>query len=324
MAIYKKGADPVALRSAADRLAAHARDCESVRGEATRAIGALKGSWGGGDLDHLMSRWPPVEAQLTQFGTDLDALAQALRRNAGAQDATSGNGSGGVPLGLGPVGPAGPVGPTPLGPGGSGPGSVNAADRSILDGLNNGMTIAGLPSLLGATAGVLATYNRADGWLQSGRYLSTITSMAKVGDPMFDLLPTASRFGGTANLVADVWDMKGLSGVFAEGSRAGSLVGKYGVLGPIGIGISGAQLATSIVEGDTRGIIENGLGTGLAVGAVFAPPPINVACGIAGLGLAAYQNIPAVHDAVDAVGEGIGDVAEGIGDAAADAWNSIF
>ena len=205
----------------------------------------------------------------------------------------------------------------PLGPGGaSGSGSASAADRSILDGLNNGMTVAGLPSLLAATAGVLATYSRADGWLRSGRYLSTITSMARVGDPMFDLLPTASRFGGTANLVADVWDMKGLSGVFAEGSRAGSLVGKFGVLGPIAIGISGAQLATSIVEGDTRGIIENGLGTGLAVGAVFAPPPINVACGIAGLGLAAYQNIPAVHDAVDAVGEGIGDVAEGIGDAA--------
>ena len=322
MAIYKKGADPGALRSAADRLTAHARDCDAVRGEAARAIGALKGHWGGGDLDHLMSRWPPVEAQLTTFGSDLEALAQALRRNAGGQDVTSGNGSGNGSGGV-PVGPLGPLGPTPLGPGGTA-GSASAADRSILDGLNNGMTVAGLPSLLAATAGVLATYSRADGWLRSGRYLSNITSMARVADPMFDLLPTASRFGGTANLVADVWDMKGLSGVFAEGSRAGSFVGKFGVLGPIAIGISGAQLATSIVEGDTRGIIENGLGTGLAVGAVFAPPPINVACGIAGLGLAAYQNIPAVHDAVDAVGEGIGDVAEGIGDAAADAWNSIF
>ena len=42
MAIYKKGADPVALRSAADRLTAHARDCESVRSEASRAVGALR------------------------------------------------------------------------------------------------------------------------------------------------------------------------------------------------------------------------------------------------------------------------------------------
>ena len=323
MAIYKKGADPVALRSAADRLTAHARDCESVRSEASRAVGTLRGNWGGGDLDHLMSRWPPVEAQLAAFGTDLDALAQALRRNAGGQDVTSGSGSA-----TGPGGDARSARSDPSARRRSGreapSGSASAADRSILDGLNNGMTVAGLPSLLAATAGVLATYSRADGWLRSGQYLSTITSMARVGDPMFDLLPTASRFGGTANLVADVWDMKGLSGVFAEGSRAGSLVGKFGVLGPVAIGISGAQLATSIVEGDTRGIIENGLGTGLAVGAVFAPPPINVACGIAGLGLAAYQNIPAVHDAVDAVGEGIGDVAEGIGDAASDAWNSIF
>ena len=44
MAIYKKGADPVALRSAADRLTAHARDCESVRSEASRAVGTLNGA----------------------------------------------------------------------------------------------------------------------------------------------------------------------------------------------------------------------------------------------------------------------------------------
>ena len=53
---------------------------------------ALRGQWGGADLDHLMDRWPPLEAQLTQFGTDLGRLAEALRRNAGDQDTTSGQG----------------------------------------------------------------------------------------------------------------------------------------------------------------------------------------------------------------------------------------
>lgn len=104
MAIYKKDADPVALPSAAERITAHARECDAACGEAARAMGALRGSWGGGDLDTLMTRWAPVDAQLGPFGTDLGALAETLRRNAGQQDATSGPG-GGAP-GVPPIPPA--------------------------------------------------------------------------------------------------------------------------------------------------------------------------------------------------------------------------
>jgi hypothetical protein len=59
MAIYKKGADPVALRSAAERLTAHARECDAVRGEAAGAMGALRGSWGGRDPRRRLAvvRW---------------------------------------------------------------------------------------------------------------------------------------------------------------------------------------------------------------------------------------------------------------------------
>ena len=106
MAIYKKGADPVALRASAERITGHARECDTVKGEASRAVHALKGQWGGADLDHLMNRWPPVEAQLTQFGTDLGKLAEALRRNAGAQDTTSGQGGSGPAGGGAPGAPA--------------------------------------------------------------------------------------------------------------------------------------------------------------------------------------------------------------------------
>ncbi len=315
MAIYKKGADPVALRSAAERITGHARECETVRGEATRVVNAIKSNWGGGDLDHLMSKWPPLDAQLGQFGTDLGKLAEALRRNAGAQDTTSGPGSGG----------AGPLGPT-VGPGTGQPGSPGGGGdggMSPLDGIANAMTIFGMPSLLAQTAAFGSVYSRAQGALLSGRYLGNITEMAKAGDSMLEMFPSASKFAAGAGLFSDAWDMKGLSGLFAEGSSAGNFVGKFGVLGPVGIGLSAAQLGVSIAKGDTAGIIENGLGTGLAAGAVFAPPPVNIACGVAGLGLAAYQNIPAVHDAVNAVGEGIADVAEGIGDAASDAWDSV-
>ena len=320
MAIYKKGADPVALRASAERITGHARECETVKGEASRAVHALKGQWGGGDLDHLMNRWPPIEAQLTQFGTDLGKLAEALRRNAGAQDTTSGQGSGGVGS-MGAPGSGLPFGPgSPTGPGGSGSGD---GGTSPLDGIANAMTIFGMPSLLAQTAAFGSVFSRSQGALMSGRYLSNITEMMRVGDSMLDVFPGASRFAAGANLFADAWDMKGLSGLFAEGSAAGNAVGRFGVLGPVGIGLSAAQLGVSIAEGDTEGIITNGLSTGLAAGAVFAPPPINIACGVAGLGVAAYQNIPAVHDAVNAVGEGVADVAGDIGDAASDAWDSV-
>ncbi|MDN5766650.1 MAG: WXG100 family type VII secretion target [Humibacillus sp.] len=321
MAIYKKGADPVALRASAGRITAHAHDCDSARNEASRAVRALNGEWSGGDLDHLLAQWPPIESQLTQVSTHLAKLAEALRRNATQQDSTSGPGSGSP--GSGAPGPVGPLGPSPLGPGGNGDGPGGQTGGSLLGALGMGMAVAGSPGLVGQTAGVLATLSRTDGVLLSGRYLSNITEMARVGDPLFDLLPSASKFAGISNLAADAWSMKGLSGLFTEGSQVGSFVGKFGVLGPVGIGLSAAALGTSIVQGDTRGIIENGLGTGLAAGAVFAPPPINVACGIAGLGLVAYQNIPAVHETVDAIGEGIADVASGIGDAASDAWSSV-
>lgn len=94
MAIFRKGSDPVALRAAAERVQAGARACEAVRGEASRAVHALRGHWGGGNLERLMSQWPAVDAQLGRFGDDLGRLAEALRRNAGQQDSASGQGGG--------------------------------------------------------------------------------------------------------------------------------------------------------------------------------------------------------------------------------------
>lgn len=327
MAIYKKGADPVALRAAAERLSAHARDCDGVRAAAGGAMRSLRGQWGGADLEHLMGQWPPLEAQLASFGTDLGRLAEALRRNAGQQDETSGlGGSGGLggPLGPGGVpGMPGPAGPGAPGAPGAQPGDEVPDSTRLLGGLGLGLTVAGLPGLFAQSAAFASVFSRADGFLASGRYLSNVTSMLRAADPMLELMPGATRFAAGAGFFADAWNMNGLGGLFAEGSRAGSFVGKFGVLGPIGIGVSGLATIDSIVHGDTRGAIENGLGTALMTGAVFAPPPANIACGIAGLGLAAYQNIPAVHETVDAIGEGVADVAEGIGDAAKGAWDTV-
>ncbi len=334
MAIYRRGADTAVLRASADRLVGHARVCDQVRAETGRSVRLLADHWSGPDLDRLVAGWPRLEAQLTHLESQLGQVAEILRRNATQQEGASGMGPGapGVPLGPGgrglPFGPGAPGMPSlPVVPPGT-PGAPGAPGRpgdpsSIIDGLGDASTIVGIPSLLAQSAAVLSTFSRADGWLASGRYLGAVTDLARVGDPMLDLLPGASRFGAGANLFADLWDMKGLSGLFAEGSAASGFVGKYGVLGPIGIGLSAAGFVDSAVRGDEKGMWLNGAGTVLAAGAVFAPPPVNVVCGVAGLGLAAYQNIPAVENAVNAVGEGFVDVGEGIADAAGDAWDTV-
>lgn len=110
MAIFSKGADPEALEQSASRLAGYARDCESVATVAGQAVHTLKGQWGGGDLAHLLGRWPAVEHQLTSCSADLGALAEALRRNARLQGKASSGGS------------TTPTAPNPTGGGGSGGG----------------------------------------------------------------------------------------------------------------------------------------------------------------------------------------------------------
>lgn len=104
MAIYRKGADTVALRASADRLTGMGRELDGIGVECNRAVGSLRGSWGGGDLDHLVQRWPATSQELTACRGTLDSMAAALRRNAGAQDAASGDGAGGSPFSRNPTG----------------------------------------------------------------------------------------------------------------------------------------------------------------------------------------------------------------------------
>lgn len=58
MAIYRKGADPVALRASAERISACSRELDGIRSHAGQAVRGLRGQWGGGDLDSFLGRWP--------------------------------------------------------------------------------------------------------------------------------------------------------------------------------------------------------------------------------------------------------------------------
>lgn len=100
MAIYKKGADTAVLRAVAERITAYGQQLEGIATEADRAVSTLKGQWGGGDLQRFVTGWGPARAGLASCRDTLGQLAQAITRNAGQQDDTSGQGGGSGP-GLG-------------------------------------------------------------------------------------------------------------------------------------------------------------------------------------------------------------------------------
>ena len=92
MAIYRKGADPDALDRSAELLVNYAREAAASRQTVSGVLGALKGNWGGENLQSLISQWPAIEAQIDRFGTDLGRLGDRLSHNAEAQRGTSGSG----------------------------------------------------------------------------------------------------------------------------------------------------------------------------------------------------------------------------------------
>ena len=51
----------------------YAREAAASRQAVSGVLGALKGNWGGENLQSLISQWPAIEAQIDRFGTDLAA-----------------------------------------------------------------------------------------------------------------------------------------------------------------------------------------------------------------------------------------------------------
>ncbi|WP_076259688.1 hypothetical protein [Intrasporangium flavum] len=310
MAIYKKGADPVALRSAAERITGHVRECESVRGEATRAVNAIKGNWGGGDLEHLMSKWPPLDAQLGQFGTDLGKLAEALRRNAGAQDTTSGQGSGGA----GPLGPGGKSG----GNDGGIPGfDLLKGIWTPIKGLGTAVGLLGTGMKIRNFLGNLGSWDRDLGLFKNLSQAWKTGRLAEFGEALNPKnWSSLSRF------------MPALT----EGGALARTLGTVGkALGPVGVAFGGFTVANDIAEGNYGRAGYDGVMTGLGAAALMTPPPVDVVCGIAAGGMAVgqlvYDNWDTITDftgdAVDAVGDFTSDAVDAVGDFASDAGDAI-
>ena len=302
MAIYKKGADPVALRASAERITGHARECESLKGEASRAVHALKGQWGGGDLDHLMNRWPPIEAQLTQFGTDLGKLAEALRRNAGAQDTTSGQGGSG----------------SGGGPGGSGSGG-RGGDGGGIPGYDLLKSLWTPIKGIGTAVGLLGTGMKIKNFLSNLGSWDSATGV-------FANLKNAWKTGRLAEfgeaLAPKNWStLSRFLPSLAEGGALARTLGTVGkALGPIGVAFGGFTVANDISEGNYGRAGYDSVMTGLGAAALMTPPPVDVVCGIAAGGMAVGQ---LVYDNWDTITDFTGDAVDAVGDFASDAGDAI-
>ena len=307
MAIYRKGADPVALRASAERLTGHARECESVKSEAGRAVHALQGQWGGGDLDHLMSRWPPIEAQLTRFGTDLGSLAEALRRNAGQQDSTSGQG------GVGPGGLPGGM------PGGSGSGSSGRGGDGGIPGYDFLKSLWTPVKGIGTAVGLVGT------GLKIRNFLSNLGSWDSATG-LFANLKNAWKTGRLAEfgeaLSPKNWgSLSRFVPALAEGGALARTLGTVGkALGPIGVAFGGFTVANDISEGHYGRAGYDTVMTGLGAAALMTPPPVDVVCGIAAGGMAVGQ---LVYDNWDTITDFTGDAVDAVGDFASDAGDAI-
>lgn len=140
--------------------------------------------------------------------------------------------------------------------------------------------------------------------------------------------------GAGLNSAVKLLDGRAIGSFMAEGSRAGELVGKVGVLGPISVAAGAFSTYEDLAHHHYGDAALDGASTALTAGALLAPPPADIVCGVGALGVAAYQNIPFVHDAVDgavhgvaeageAVGHAAADVGKGIGHAASGAWHAI-
>lgn len=312
MAVMRQGMNPTALSPSVGRLRGYATECDQVVTSATGAVNNLKGEWGGNDGAKFVSEWASAQGTIGSAAQRLREMATALERNIQAQDTASG-GSSGVP-----IPPLGPVPPltdhTSVGPSGSG--TQDYSGNSVLNGIDTALQVKGaIPLALAGTAWGIAK--------STGGNLSTLTAGALQYSDEFAAATRSGKTAGTLNAIADMMEYKGLSGAFAEGSRASSVVGRFGVLGPIGLGVSALQLGHAIAYGDTGDIVSSGVNTALAAGALFAPPPINIACGVGSL----VMMIPGVSDFVGDVGEDVVGVVKDVGDAIADgaskAWDAI-
>lgn len=118
-------------------------------------------------------------------------------------------------------------------------------------------------------------------------------------------LKPLSHIAVGADGVADVQKLSRTSDAIQSFlGKEGRMLGRG--LGAVTVGMEGYNTFTNIRDGNTGAAVYSGVKTALGA-ASFIPGPVGWAAAGASVGLAAYDNIPAVKNTVNAIGSGIKD-----------------
>lgn len=281
-------------------------------------------AWKGEDAEHFRSNWNGNHRALLQkTAARLKQESKLLLTNAEEQDkasSTGGSSTGGSAQVSSNV-PGAPF--VPLGPR-----WMTNGDSPFRDGWDAYNGVLGHKSVpLGLRDISQFAARHGDEVAALWRSGEQIQALSRVMDK--DLWEAAARADGWRGAFSGTSDLlSGKFGDFAEMARGAGAAdvgpwAKFGlnsaghVLGGVSVGLDGLDTVNAIRSGETGDAMKSGLRTALGVGS-FLPPPVGVACMVAGGAWAAVELVPgakdAINDAFDAGGDIAEDVAESIGD----------
>ncbi|MBT2594518.1 WXG100 family type VII secretion target [Arthrobacter sp. ISL-72] len=269
-------------------------------------------AWKGDDAVKFRSEWNGSHRALIQkTAFALKQESKKLLTQAEQQEKASQSGGAGVSAGT--PGPTG--GSTPWGPGWMSDG--DSPFRSGWDAYNGVLGLKAVPlGLRDITQFVTRHGEEVGDLLIAGDDMAAIKQFFNK-----DLWEASARsddlrgaFSGTGDLLS------GKFGDFTEMARGAGATdlgpwAKFGLnsaghmLGGISVGLDGLDTVNAIRNGETGDAMKSGLKTALGVGSFF-PPPVGVACMVAGGAWAAVELIPGAKDTIDGAFDVVGNVAE--------------
>jgi uncharacterized protein YukE len=319
------GADVAQLRTLAQQLG---QTSDRLLQQSTQLGSQINNnpSWKGQDAVQFRSDWNGSHrAVIQQTAVALKRESRKLLEHADQQDQASNAGGGGVQAGG--VRAAGVQAGGSVSTGGSGAGAspwgpswMSDGDsdfRSGWDAYNGVLGLKAVPlGLRDLSQFVIRHGEGVADLLMAGDNIAAIKQFMDK-----DLWEAAARsddlrgaFSGTGDLLS------GKFGDFAEMARGTGAAdlgpwAKFGLnsaghaLGGLSVGLDGLDTVNAIRSGETGDAMKSGLKTALGVGSFF-PPPVGVACMVAGGAWAAVELVPGAKDTIDHAFDGVGKIAE--------------
>lgn len=321
------GANTEVLRQIAGRFGAsddRVRTAGSTTGAEVESV-----EWYGPDADAFRADYRGVVTELKALAIVLETKERELIRQADEQDAASLAGGGrGEPRGGGGGGaPSGPGGRSLLdqllgfypdirnplrglrflmeagfalrNPGAFG--SFFTTSWSGITGFVSGSGIdkaRGIENLLAASRGT------------TGRLYRPLKSITDALNFKFASLPLERFLTTHVDAIFNLESGRAQNALHSFLGKEGRLLGRG--LGAVAVGMEGFATYQHLQNGEYGAAAYSGAKTVLA-GMSFIPGPVGWAAAGASIGLAAYDNIPAVRNTVNAIGSGIADGARAVG-----------